>query len=178
MIGMIKKIVLAGIMLVAVVAVAAGYGGGGFFGGTQIPYVGYSNIDSMAAVEGGYGYGASRGGARYGGFGISITDQETDEFLGGFGGVITGRQLRTGPFTLSANIWSGIGYASPELLSATSGVAFFAEANAEAGFAVLPWLQISIYGGYQAIGSFDPAAMFANTRYTPVVGGRVTWGAF
>jgi hypothetical protein len=107
-----------------------------------------------------------------------LVDGEIDEFLGGFGGVISGRQMRTGPITLSLNVWSGIGYASPELLQAPGGVAFLAEANGEVGFAMLPWLQISLYGGYQAIGTFDPAAMFASTRYAPVVGGRVSWGSF
>ena len=174
----IKKMVLTGIMLVAVVVVASAYGGGGFFQGTQMAIPGYTNMNSAAEVQGGYGYGASRGGRRYGGFGLAISDQATDEFLGGFGGVITGRQMRTGPFTLSLNIWSGVGYASSEFLQAPAGVAFLAEANAEAGFAVLPWLQISVYGGYQAIGSFDPSSMFANTKYAPVAGGRVTWGGF
>ena len=173
-----KKIALTGFMLVAVVIVASGYGGGGFFQATQMAFPGYTNMDSFAEVQGGYGYGASRGGRRYGGFGVAISDAETEEFLGGFGGVISGRQIRTGPFTLSLNIWSGVGYASQDLIQAPAGVAFFAEANAEAGFAVLPWLQISVYGGYQAIGSFDPSAMFANTRYAPVVGGRVSWGSF
>lgn len=174
----IKKMALAGIMLVAVVVVASAYGGGGFFQGTQMALPGYTNMDSDAEVQGGYGYGASRGGRRYGGFGLAISDPATDEFLGAFGGVISGRQTRIGPVTLSLNIWSGVGYASSELIQAPAGVAFLAEANAEAGFAVLPWLQISVYGGYQAIGSFDPSDMFANTKYAPVMGGRVTWGGF
>jgi hypothetical protein len=173
-----KKLIVAAILVTFAAGVAFAYGGGGVFHGTQLPIAGYSNVETAADLHGGYGYGASRDGSRYGGFGVSLKDQETDEFLGAFGGVITGRQFRTGPFTLSANIWSGIGYASPELVPAPAGFAFFAELNAEAGFSVLPWLQISVYGGYQAIGSIDPAAMFANTRYTPVAGARVTWGGF
>ena len=174
----IKKMALTGIMLAAVVVMASAYGGGGFFQGTQMVFPGYTNMDSGAEVQGGYGYGASRSGRRRGGFGLAISDPATDEFLGAFGGVITGRQKRIGPVTLSANIWSGVGYATPELIQAPAGVAFLAEANAEAGFAVLPWLQISVYGGYQAIGAFDPSNLFANTKYAPVIGGRVTWGGF
>jgi len=180
--GMIKKIAVAGIMMVVVVAMASAYGGGGAYQGTQVPIPGYSNIDTVAAMQGGYGYGASRSGSRYGGFGVSITNEETGEFMGAFGGVITGRQIRTGPFTLSANVWSGVGYATAELVPVTASlpgaVAFLAEATVEAGLAVLPWLQISAYGGYQAIGTFDMSAMFSNTRYTPIVGTRVTWGGF
>jgi len=174
----IKKVALTGIMLVAVVVAASAYGGGGFFQGTQIAIPGYTNVDVAADVQGGYGYGVSKSGRRHGGFGMYVSDAETDEFLGGFGGVISGWQMRTGPLTLGLNIWSGVGYASTELISAPAGLAFLAEANAEAGFAVLPWLQISVYGGYQAIGRFDPSTMFANTRYVPVIGGRVTWGGF
>ncbi|MEE8440736.1 MAG: hypothetical protein V3S41_03375 [Spirochaetia bacterium] len=174
----IKKMTLTGLMLVAVVIVASAYGGGGFFQATQMAFSGYTNMDSVAEVEGGYGYGVSRGGRRYGGFGMVVSEAETQEFLGGFGGVISGRQMRTGPFTLSLNIWSGVGYASQDLIQAPAGVAFLAEANAEAGFAVLPWLQISVYGGYQAIGPFDPSAVFANTKYVPVIGARVSWGSF
>ena len=173
-----KKVALTGFLLVAVVVAASAYGGGGIFQATQMAIPGYTNMDSVAEVQGGYGYGASRGGRRHGGFGLTVSDTETGEFLGVFGGVISGWQTRTGPVTLSLNIWSGVGYASPDLIQAPAGVTFLGEANAEAGFAVLPWLQISVYGGYQAIGSFDPSTMFANTRYAPVIGSRVTWGSF
>lgn len=174
----IKRILIAAVLVCTVMVAASAYGGGGVFQASQLILPGYTNMGSPAGVHGGYGYGASRGGRRYGGFGLAIEDQVSGEFLGGFGGVITGHQVRTGPFTLSLNIFSGIGYASPALLEVPAGVAFFAEANAEAGFAVLPWLQMSVYAGYQAIGSMDPAELFIGTRYAPVVGSRLTWGSF
>ena len=53
-----------------------------------------------------------------------------------------------------------------------------AEADLEAGFAVLPWFQLSVYGGMQVIGGFDPATLLQTALYSPVVGARFTWGGF
>lgn len=173
-----KRITATIVLLTLTVVMAFAYGGGGVFQGTQAAFPGYTNMTTSAEIHGGYGYGASRSGQRTGGFGLWLSEQNTGDFLGAFGGVISGRQLRTGPFTMSLNAWGGVGYATPELVQVPAGVAFLAEANAEVGFAVLPWLQISIYGGYQAIGPFDPATVFTDTRYVPVFGSRVTWGDF
>lgn len=173
-----KRTIVVAVLLTAVVFVAAAYGGGGFFQGSHMAIPGYTNLDAAGEVHGGYGYGAGRRGARYGGFGLTVTDARSEELIGAFGGVISGRQMRTGPFTLSANAWSGIGYVNPDYLLVPGGVGFFAEITAEAGFAILPWMQLSVYGGYQAVGPFDPALLFTNTLYTPVVGSRLTWGSF
>jgi hypothetical protein len=162
----------------AVVFAASAYGGGGFFQASQVAIPGYSNVPALAEVHGGYGYGASRGGSRYGGFGLAVEDAGSDKLIGAFGGVISGHQVRTGPFTLSVNVWSGIGYVNPDIVLVPGAVGFFAEATGEAGFAILPWMQLSVYAGYQAIGPFDPSMLFTNTLYTPVIGSRLTWGSF
>jgi len=172
-----KRTVIVVLMVILAATSVFAYGGGGVFQASQFAIPGYTNMGQTADISGGYGYGASRGGRRYGGFGLVMTDAATGEFLGGFGGVLTGQQLRTGPFTLSANIYSGIGHASESLLPGTP-VAFFAEISGEAGFAVLPWLQISVYGGYHAVGPLDATMIFETTRYAPVIGSRVTWGSF
>jgi hypothetical protein len=174
----IRRFLVAAVLVVCVTLSAAAYGGGGIFQAEHFVLPGYTNAPGPAEVHGGYGYGASRGGRRYGGFGLVIKDQETGGFAAGFGGVMTGRQLRRGPFTVSANLYSGIGHANADLLQSSSPVAFFAEANAEAGLAILPWLQISVYGGYQAVGPMDLSTMFPGAIYAPVFGTRVTWGNF
>jgi hypothetical protein len=167
------------ITLVAIVAGAAfAYGGGGFFQGSFAPVPEYTNVGVDAEIVGGFGYGASRRGARYGGFGLAVHDSTNDELLGAFGGVISGNQLRAGPLTLSLNLWSGIGYVNPKVVGSSVGVGYLVEADAEAGFALLPWFQVSVYAGMQAIGSFDPSALISSARYTPVLGSRLTWGHF
>jgi hypothetical protein len=165
-------------VMIAVVSSAFAYGGGGFFQGSYYQIPEYSNIDREAEIVGGYGYGADRDGSRYGGFGLAIHDVNSAELIGAFGGVISGRQLRTGPLTMSLNLWSGLGYVNPRVLGTPVGMGFLIEADAEAGFAVLPWLQLSVYAGVQAIGSLDPASFVSGARYTPVVGSRLTWGGF
>ena len=173
-----KRIIVTAVLMTASAFAAFAYGGGGFFQATQMSFPTYSNIGNVAEVNGGYGYGASRDGARYGGFGLAVTDPATESLMGAFGGVISGRQMRTGPFTLSLNVWGGVGYVDPSYAAVPASVGFFTEASAEAGFAILPWMQLSVYGGYQAIGPFDPALLFTGTRYAPVVGSRLTWGSF
>ncbi len=171
-----RYIIAIGLVLVASLVFADG--GGGFFRGRYFYVPEYSNVETEATVSGGFGYGAQRRGSRYGGFGLSINDAETDRMIGAFGGFISGNQIRTGPVTLSLNLWSGLGYVNPDFVESEVGVGYFAEANAEAGFAFVPWFQVSFYAGMQAIGSFDPAAFLSSARYSPVMGTRFTWGGF
>ncbi|MFW5777249.1 MAG: hypothetical protein ACOCZB_08190 [Spirochaetota bacterium] len=173
-----KRTILVMGLVIAFAGGAFAYGGGGFFQGSYIAVPDYTNIDRGAEVVGGYGYGTDRDGARHGGFGLAIHDSSNDELLGGFGGVISGSQLRAGPLTVSLNLWSGIGFVNPELVRTRSAFGYFIEADAEAGFAILPWFQLSVYAGMQAIGSFEPASIISSARYTPVVGSRFTWGGF
>ena len=172
-----RAIALIGLMIL-VAAGAFAFGGGGFFQGTHVPLSEYSNSEVMGQVSGGFGYGVDRGGSRYGGFGMVIEEIGDEEFLGGFGGLISGRQFRTGPVTVSLNLWSGVGYVAPGLVEIPGQVGFLLEANAEAGVKLLPWMQVALYGGMQAIGGFDPHRIFTDSIYTPVAGIRFTWGSF
>ena len=164
--------------LLVMVAVAASAYGGGFFQGAYFPVQHYTNMNREAEIVGGYGYSADRDGSRHGGFGIAIHDARSDELIGAFGGVISGSQVRTGPLTLSLSLWSGIGYVNPAVVHSPVRLGYFLEADAEAGFALLPWFQLSVYAGMQAMGSFDASALISSARYTPVVGSRLSWGSF
>ncbi len=157
---------------------AFAYGGGGFFRGRSIPFDRYTNLPVDVEIVGGYGYGANRCGTRHGGFGYVMHEEGTDDLIGAFGGVISGSQLTMGPLTVSLNLWTGVGYVDPHIVQSRIGVGYLLEANAEAGIAILPWFQIAVYGGMQAIGSFDARALISSARYTPVVGTRFTWGGF
>ena len=171
-----RAIVLITMVLVAATAFADG--GGGFFRGNYFYVPSYSNIGREAEIVGGYGYGAERRGSRYGGFGLAINDTDTEETIAAFGGFISGNQVRTGPVTLSLNLWSGIGWVNPAVVDSSVGVGYMLEANAEAGFAFVPWFQVAFYAGMQAIGPFDPAAIISSARYSPVLGTRFVWGGF
>ncbi len=168
-------------LLVLTVLVVSGVwarGGGGVFQGAYYPVQEYSNVDRDVRITGGYGYGVDRGGARHGGFGLVIHDTHTSELVGAFGGVMSGRQLRSGSLALSVNLWTGVGYVNSSFVSSPVGVGYLAEAAAEAGLTLLPWFQVSVYGGMQAVGSLDPAQLISSARYAPVLGTRLTWGGF
>ncbi len=170
-----RTILFAGLMVLVVFAASA-RGGGGIFHGAYYPVQEYSNVDRDVRVLGGYGYGADRRGTRHGGFGLVIHDEDTGELIGAFGGIISGSQLRSGPLTLSLNLWTGVGYVDPWYLGSRVELGYLAEATAEAGFRLLPWFQVSVYGGMHAVGSLDPAYLISSARYTPVLGTRLTWG--
>lgn len=168
-------------LILLTVLVASGVsarGGGGVFQGAYYPIEDYSNVDRDVRIIGGYGYGVDRGGARHGGFGLVIHDADTSELVGAFGGVVSGRQLRSGSLTLSVNLWTGVGYVNSWFVSSPVGVGYLAEAAAEVGLALLPWFQVGVYGGMQAVGSLDPAHLISSARYAPVLGTRLTWGRF
>ncbi|HKJ84983.1 MAG TPA: hypothetical protein VKA06_02850 [Spirochaetia bacterium] len=173
-----KRLALTGLLVVAMAGMASAYGGGGFFQGSYLPVPEYSNVGRTAEITGGYGYGADRHGTRRGGFGLAIHDAASNDLIGAFGGVISGSQVRTGPLTLSLNLWSGVGYVSPAVVDSPVGFGYFLEADAEAGFALLPWFQLSVYAGMQALGSFEASSIVSSARYTPVVGSRLSWGGF
>lgn len=173
-----KRIILVCVAATIAAGSALGYGGGGFFQGSYLPMAEYSNVDAEAEVTGGFGYGADSPGTRHGGFGMAIHDSGSGELIGGFGGLISGSQLRTGPLTLSLALWSGLGYVSPRVVDGSIGFGYLIEADLEAGFALLPWFQVSVYAGMQAIGSLDPSALISSARYSPVVGSRLSWGSF
>jgi hypothetical protein len=173
-----KRVVVVLLLLGAIGGSAFAYGAGGFFSGEYLPADGYTNIGRQFETHGGFGYGAGRDGIRHGGFGLVITGDEFGDVAGAFGGLFTGAQYATGPFTLSINLWTGAGYINPEMFPIQDYVGYIAEGTLEAGFAPLPWFQMSAYVGMQALGSFDAAALFSDICYTPVVGTRLSWGSF
>ena len=167
------------VLLVVCAALATAYGGGGYFTGHYFPVRDFTNTEIEAEVSGGYGYGVSHDGSRYGGFGMVIqSSAHPDGVIGAFGGVITGHQFRGWPFTLSANLWTGVGYVNPAYVAGSEGVGFLAEVNVEAGMRILPWFQLGLYAGLQVIGGFDLPSILDTALYTPVVGARFSWGSF
>ena len=174
-----KRTILTAVMAVAVaVSTVYAYGGGGFFHGSLVPYDELTSHGVVAETRGGFGYGVNRCGVRHGGFGIVVRDEAGDTLLGAFGGIITGRQIRMRPFTMSANLWTGIGFVGAPVAGPRSGFGYFAEATAEAGVALLPWMQVALYGGMQAMGSLDPVSIVESTMYSPVAGMRFVFGRF
>ena len=173
-----KRFAIA-VALAFLVAVGAfAHGGGGVFSGEQLMIESYNNIGVPLVAHGGYGYGASHDGIRHGGFGMVLASDEFDTVAGAFGGIVTGAQRSIGPFMASINLWSGVGYINPDLLDIPGYAGFMAELTAEAGFAPLPWFQVSLYAGMQAFGGFDLSEFLTQVRYAPVIGSRVTWGSF
>lgn len=171
-----KRITIAFVIAMVTAAAVFGYGGGGTFSGYHTPYGGWYSDDLGIEYSGGYGYGASHSGYRQGGFGVVLHTE--DSFVGAFGGSMQGHQLRFGPLTLSANLWTGFGYISSEISGSPITFGYFAEATADAGLAVLPWFQMSVYAGAQAIGPFDVKRIAETVTYSPVIGARLTWGSF
>ena len=105
----------------------------------------------------------------------------SDFLVGGIGGVIVGQELRAGPFTIAANLWTGIGgvATSPRCPEGGYGV-LFGELNLEAGIAVTRWMQVVAYGGMQAIANIAPGTRPGGDLfvYSPVAGIRLAWGSF
>jgi hypothetical protein len=164
------------ILMVGSAALFAG-GGGGAFEGRFLPSDEWSNRTLDAEVGGGFGYGVDRDGSRFGGFGLVIEDERDEDLYGAFGGLISGQEVKLGPVIGSVNLWTGVGYVSPELFSGRT-FGYLAELNAEIGLALIPWMQVALYGGVQGMGSFHSPAWFSDFSYSPVVGARVVWGRF
>jgi hypothetical protein len=171
------------VLLIAVIPAATlfGLGGGGTFYGTNSAFadeINNSGFEPMSLrMIGGYGYGVDWDGTKIGGFGMSFVDQNRDEIAGGFGGMILGSYSRLGPFSFSGNALVGVGGLSwPAYFHGEGGVAAMAQIDIELGLPVLPWFQVSGYGGVQFImpitAGTDPIL-----RY-PVMGLRFTWGDF
>ncbi len=148
----------------------------------QHSIAGLSNTTFVTSEVGGFGYGVSGGGTRTGGFGYAIYSKPgADSLAGGMGGVIVGQEVRTGPLTVSANLWTGAGAVSATVSGTQSGhVVLFAEASLELGIAVTPWMQLSGYAGMQGIADVDPHTGIGGqlARYSPILGLRLSWGSF
>ena len=167
------------LVLSCALAVHAG-GGGGLTYGAHIYVPQYANRDLVASCFGGFGYGSTFSGQRIGGFGLAILDNSNAESIaGGFGGVLVGREVKSGPFMLSLNVWSGLGGAGTSFGDPTGFFGLFLEANIEVGVSIIPWMQLVGYAGMQAVTNLIPGLPFFGTLiYTPVFGTRIAWGSF
>lgn len=174
---MMKRIAVLIPALVLLAAPAFAGGGGGTFMGRLLPYPRLQNHDLSASMSGGFGYGVSRDGSRIGGFGLAIEDAQNGAFYGGFGGLMSGQQVKLGPAIGSVNLWTGVGYLAPQSTGSGS-IGYYGELSAELGVVVIPWMQVSAYGGMQVMGRFDRYAWFPDAVYAPVAGIRFAWGSF
>jgi hypothetical protein len=108
------------------------------------------------------------------------TMEETG-IAGGFGGVINGYRLIKRPLNLSVLLFTGFGGISTgNYVAENGGSGFFGvflELDAEIGIPVTSWFMPVFYVGYQVIGNLIPGEFFSHfVSYTPVIGGRVSWG--
>jgi hypothetical protein len=169
-------IVLAALigLLPAAMAAAGGAGGVGFGGQYFDP--GMSSADRSLTYISGFGYGRTEApyGRRFGGFGMAVLSEDW-RTAGGMGGMLIGQEFRSGPIVAALTLFTGAG-----------GIAFdghgyavlFGEVDFELGVAFL-WMQITGYAGFQAWGNFVPGYPFSSAVvYTPVLGVRMSWGAF
>jgi hypothetical protein len=161
-----KWIIIISIILPATVFAN---GGGGLILGRYTYNSKFSNTKmENVGLVGGYGYGVNSDGQINGGFGLAIQDA-TNQYNGGFGGIITGYEYITGNIRIATTLWAGVGSFS----SRFSGLGEF---NLEAGYLFTNWFVLSAYGGIQGITYFDQ--FLEDGVYSPVVGLRFTFGSF
>ena len=174
-----KKLGIFIIVLIVPASMGFAYSsGGGLTYGLQYYHPELTNQDIGLHTVGGYGYGTSRGGQRFGGFGMAIFS-ESNELVGGIGGNITGHEFISGPVSLAANLWTGVGGAKASLKDPGGYMILFAELNLELGIALSPWMQLVAFGGMQGIANVIPGTPFDSVLYySPVWGFRLSWGSF
>ena len=168
--------VLAVVLLALLPACIAGAGGAGGVGfGAQYFSPSISSSSLGMAYIAGFGYGVDEGGSRIGGFGMALFSA-LGRSAGGVGGMLVGHEWRGGPVVFAFNLLGGVGGAA----SGGGGyMLLFGQADLELGAAVLPWMQVVLYAGYQAWGNLIPGIPFVSARlFSPVVGVRVSWGGF
>ncbi len=158
------------------------HGGGGITFGSQYYDPDFANRDLSAFSVGGFGYGVSADGQRIGGFGMAFTGIGSTagqpDISGGIGGLITGQELRIGPFTVAVNLWLGLGGLAVDFENPSGFMAAFGELNLELGIPVTRWMQLVGYAGFQVLGNLIPGMPFEDVLiYTPVVGVRIRWGS-
>jgi len=165
----------------AVAALAGATAGGGITNGVHTFVAGFSNYELQAAAYRGFGYGANRRGTRTGGFRLAIADQvDTEKLAGSFGGNLTGQELVLGPPTLAITSWTrSDGIAATGIPGSGDYFALFDELDLEIGLAVLPWMQIVGFAGFQVVASILPGFLLSEAiSYTPTLGLRLVWGDF
>jgi hypothetical protein len=176
-----KILVLAAAFAVLPLSMAAAGGAGGFTWGQQVFDSQLSNYDVQGSYSGVYGYGVTRRGQRIGGFAMAVNSSSPNGTLeGGFAGIITGQEMRAGPFIAAVNLWMGFGglNATPALPTESS-FALFGELDLELGLGFISWMELTGYAGMQAVTSVAGGRpLFSSVMYTPVFGVRVAWGSF
>ncbi|MFP4383348.1 MAG: hypothetical protein ACLFSE_04835 [Spirochaetia bacterium] len=176
-----KVVIVLTILLMFPAGMIFAYGGGGTFVGEYIDGFSWDTSEigfSGVRYRGGYGYGVTDAGHRVGGFALGLHDYTENRKLGGFGGIITGQQLRLGFLTGSINLWLGVGGLSSRESEAIY-LAYFGEGTFELGIKIFSWLQFSGFAGWQVLGNlfnFEPCN--PADPFQPVAGFRVTWGKF
>jgi len=152
-------------------------------GGSGLP----SSTGQITGI-GGLGYGVLGDGSLIGGFGMGVTSRNLDlaespvgsplkGFFAGYGGVVQGWQHRWGPLvgTLTSKI--GFGGADWEGEVHTAGFSMLGLAEAEVAVLMFPWCAVGVKGGAAVTATFvvgEPVIL----AYAPVVGFRITWGAY
>lgn len=174
------SLIVCVVVLVLTTTFSFAGGGGGLTYGVYLHMPPYSNQQLTVNFFGGFGYGVNRQGAKIGGFGIAILDNDASDLMaGGFGGLITGKRLTAGPFFVSINIWSGFGGIGSSFGNPSSFFGLFLEGNVEFGIRLVPWMQLAVFAGEQVITNLIPGLPFVgNLVYTPVFGTRIIWGGF
>ena len=156
----------------ASLAVAGGAGGVGFSG--QYFHPSLSNMDLGMSSITGFGYGVGPDGSRIGGFGTAFFSASSDT-AGGVGGMLIGHEWGSGPVVLAFTLWGGVGGGG---WSANGYMLAYGAAQAELGIWLLPWMQLTAYVGYEAMGNVVPGVPFSRALLrTPVLGMRIAWGS-
>jgi hypothetical protein len=167
------QVLLAALLLALLPASLASAGGWGgvsasgqyFSGGFTGPALGISTID-------GYGYGVNADGDRVGGFGLGFSSPASG--TGGVGGFLLGHEWWLGPLVAGFSLEGGVGGSS---IGRAGYLLLFGQADVDVGLAVLPWMQIVLYVGWQAAGNLFPGTSFTSVNVSsPVLGVRLAWG--
>ena len=92
---------------------------------------------------------------------------------GGVGGMLVGREVRSGPLVSAVTAYLGTGGVS---FRSGGYMVVFGELEVEIGVRFMG-MQLSPYAGFQAWGNLIPGTPLAEALvYTPVLGVRMAWG--
>jgi len=159
------------LLLPAALALAGGAGGVGFSG--QYYHASLSTADLGMTSLTGFGYGVGPDGSRIGGFGTAFF-AAAGRTAGGVGGMLVGHEWQAGPIVIAFTLWGGVGGAAWG--GADGTMLAYGAAQAELGYWILPWMQLTAFVGYEAVGNVIPGPFSRPLLQTPVVGLRIAWG--
>jgi hypothetical protein len=162
------------VLLVAIpagMAIAGGVGGVGY--GLQYYDPQYSSANEGFTYITGYGYRTGWDGSRFGGFGTALISVDGND-AGGVGGVIVGHEWDAGPLLAALTLWAGVGGGG---FGDSGYMLGFGQVDFELGVRLVPWMQVTVYAGFQGWGNLLPDYPFSQALfYSPVVGVRFGWG--